>query len=75
MFDDWRNDQNRYSKAILSINEHLSSLDKCITHFIDIQHLNEFGYPSVVDVGSDANDDNNNLNNSNISFTEEMLIY
>ena len=38
--------------------------------FFDIQGLNEFGYPSVVDVGSDAND-NNNLDNSNISFTEE----
>ena len=61
MSDDWRNDQNRYSKAILSINEHLSSLDKCITDYINIQDLNEFGYPSVIDVGSDANDNNNNI--------------
>ena len=58
-------------KTILSINEHLSSLDKCITNFINIQDLNEFGYPSVVDVGSDANDNNNNLDNLNIIFTEE----
>ena len=72
MSDDWRVDENRYSKAILSINEHLSSLDKCITDFFDIQDLNEFGYPNVVDVGSDANDNNsNNLDNSIISFTEE----
>ena len=71
MSDDWRNDEIRYSKAILSINEHLSSLNKCITDFINIQDLNDFGYPSVVDVGSDANDNNNNLDNSNISFTEE----
>ena len=70
MSDDWRNDQNRYSKVILSIDKHLSSLDKCITDFFDIQNLNEFGYPSIVDVGSDANN-NNNLDNSNINFTEE----
>ena len=49
----------------------MSFLDKCITDFFDIQDLNEFGYPSVVDVGNDANDNNNNLDNSNISFTEE----
>ena len=49
----------------------MSSLDKCTTDFIDIQHLNEFGYPSVVDVGSDANGNKNNLDNSNISFMEE----
>ena len=36
---DWRNDKNHYSKVILSINEHLSSLDKCITDFINIQDL------------------------------------
>ena len=71
MSDDWRNDENRYSIAILSINEHLSSLDKCITDFINIQDLNEFGYPSIVDVGSGANDNNNNLDNSNISFFGE----
>ena len=33
--------------------------------------MNEFGYPSVIDVGSDVNDNNNNFNNSKISFTEE----
>ena len=40
--DDWRNDENRYSKAILSINEHLSSLNKCITDFVNIPDLDEF---------------------------------
>jgi len=72
MSDDWRNDQNRYSKAILSIDEHLSSSDKRIVDFFDIQDLNEFGYSNIVDVGSDAND-NNELDNSNINFIEEDL--
>jgi len=33
MFDDWCNDQNRYSKVILSIDEHLSSSNKRIIDF------------------------------------------
>ena len=49
----------------------MSFLDKCITDFIDILNLNEFGYPSVVNIGSDANDNNNNLYNSNMSSTEK----
>ena len=34
MSDDWGNDENCYSKAVLSIDEHLSYLDKCITIFL-----------------------------------------
>ena len=45
MSDDLRNHQNRYSKVILSINEHLSFNDKRLEDFFDIQDLNEFGYP------------------------------
>jgi hypothetical protein len=55
---DWYNNQNHYNKAILSINEHLLSLDNNITDFFDIQDLNEFGYLSIIDVDSDANDNN-----------------
>ena len=34
MSDDWRNDENRYSKVILSIDEHLSSLNKTSMIFL-----------------------------------------
>jgi hypothetical protein len=70
MSDDWRNDQNRYCKAILSIEEYLSSSGKHLTDFFNIEELNEFGYPNIVDVGGDAND-NNDFDNQNITFLEE----
>jgi hypothetical protein len=70
MSDDWRNDQNRYCKAILSIEEYLSSSDKRLTDFFNIEELNEFGYPNIVDVGCDAND-NIDVDNQNIPFLEE----
>jgi len=50
MFDNWSNDQNRYSTTILSIDEHLPSSNKRIVNFFDIQDLNEFGYSNIVDV-------------------------
>ena len=70
MSDDWRNDQNRYCKAILSIEEYLSSSNKRLTDFFNIEELNEFGYPNIVDVGCDAND-NIDVDNQNIPFLEE----
>ncbi|XP_073389622.1 uncharacterized protein [Physcomitrium patens] len=51
MSDDWRNNQNRYYKAILSIEEYLSSSNKHLTDFFNIEELNEFGYSNIVDVG------------------------
>jgi len=70
MSDDWRNDQNRCYKAILSIEEYLSLSDKHLTDFFNIEELNEFGYPNIVDVGGDAND-NIDIGNQNITFLEE----
>ncbi|XP_024368015.2 uncharacterized protein [Physcomitrium patens] len=70
MSDDWHNDQNRYCKAILSIEEYLSSSDKHLTDFFNIEELNEFGYSNIVDVGGDSND-NIDFDNQNITFLEE----
>jgi len=70
MSDDWCNDQDRYCKAILSIEEYMSSSDKHLTDFFNIEELNEFGYPNIVDVGGDAND-NIDFDNQNIAFLEE----
>nr|PNR35899.1 hypothetical protein PHYPA_021749 [Physcomitrium patens] len=70
MSDDWRNDQNCYCKAIFSIEEYLSSSDKHLTDFFNIEELNEFGYSNIVDVGGDSND-NIDFDNQNITFLEE----
>ncbi|XP_024392361.1 uncharacterized protein [Physcomitrium patens] len=70
MSDDWRNDQNRYCKVILSIEEYLSSSDKHLTDFFNIEELNEFGYSNIIDVGGDS-DDNIDFDNQNITFLEE----
>ena len=67
MSDDWRNDQNHYCKAILSIEEYLSSSNKRITDFFNIKELNEFGYSNIIDVDCDAND-NIDFDNQNITF-------
>nr|PNR35485.1 hypothetical protein PHYPA_023385 [Physcomitrium patens] len=70
MSDDWRNDQNCYCKAILSIEEYLSSSNKHLTDFFNIEELNEFGYSNIVDIGGDSND-NIDFDNQNITFLEE----
>ena len=70
MSDDWHNDQNRYRKAILSIEEYLSSSNKHLTDFFDIEDLNEFGYSNIIDVGNDV-DNNIDCDNQNITFLKE----
>ena len=70
MSHDWRNDQNCSCKAILSIEEYLSSSDKRLTDFFNIEELNEFGYSNIVDDGCEANDDID-FDNQNIPFLEE----
>ena len=67
MSDDWCNDPNCYCKAILSIEEYLSSSYKRLTDFFNIEELNEFGYPNIVDVGDDA-DDNIDCDNQTLLF-------
>jgi len=70
MSDDWCNDQNHYCKAILCIEEYLSSSDKHLVDFFNIDHLHEFGYTNNTNLTIDV-DDNNNLDNANIIFVEE----
>jgi len=72
IFDDCRIDQNHYSKTILSIDEHLSSSNKYIVDFFDIQDMNKFSYSNIADVSSDVND-NKDLDNSSINFTKEVV--
>ena len=52
------------------IEEYLSSTNKHLIDFFNIKELNEFGYPNIVDVGGNAND-NIDIDNQNISFLEK----